>query len=230
MSKLEDMQPKEKALYKEGFFSGDYNQDLVLKRAVAGEKELPKYYICAMSNINGVMTIQGYIYFYMDLENKKSYFIGVKVQEEYRNLNIGSFLVASWIDLCFNYGYEFLGVNQKQRKPFLLYLLKTYGFEIFDKSLYQKRKDVIAICRSMDELDHNKYLLFKDAQHEKNFRGTNVYKTDNYQILDSLGDKVILDEVLLPLQHMSRIGVPYELRDYDQAEEKTEKTINNHRR
>ena len=73
--------------------------------------------------------------FYLDKENKTSEFIGIGVAPEYRDLNIGSFLIASWIDLCLNNGYDFLGANKKQRKPFLLYLLKTYGFEIFDKSI-----------------------------------------------------------------------------------------------
>lgn len=230
MNKLENLENGSKILYSNGYFSGDYNQELYLKKAIDDGSNRPKFYISVHSNINGCLVQQGYLYFYLDYETKTSSFIGIQVLQPYRNLNIGSFLVASWIDLCLNYGYDFLGVHEKQRKPFLLYLLKTYGFEILDKSLYDIRPDVISICRSTNHNDKRKYLLFKDSKHEKVFIGTNVYKSDNYEIIHNQNNMIFLDNVILPLQNMKKNQVRYELLDRILAESKTETVINNHKR
>lgn len=230
MSKLENLETGKRTLYSSGYFSGDYNQELYLKRAVDDGSNKPKFYISVFSNINDNLVQQGYLYFYLDFETKRSHFIGVKVEEEYRDLNIGSFLVASWIDFCLNNGFDFLGVNEKQRKPFLLYLLKTYGFEILDKSLYEVRPDVISICRSLDKNDKRKFLLFRDFKHEKNFIGTNIYKSDNYEIIHSDAGIMHLDDIILPLQDRKRNQVKYELLDLDLAESKTNTIISRHKR
>lgn len=230
MGKLENLEIGNRELYSDGYFSGNYNQNLYLKRAVDDGSNRPKFYISVFSNINGQLIHQGYLYFYLDYKAKASYFIGIQVEPEYRNLNIGSFLVASWIDLCLNNGYDFLGVNQKQRKPFLLYLLKTYGFEIFDKSLYDIRMDVITICKSVNPDDKRKFLLFKDSRHEKIFIKTNVYKTDNYEIVHNQSDVIDLDSVILPFQGMKKNSVNYELLNRDLAEARTEIVLSRHRR
>lgn len=230
MGIIENLEIGNKILYSTGYFSGDYNQELYLKRTVDDGSNRPKFYISVVSNINGNLVQQGYLYFYLDFEAKASYFIGVKVAPEFRNLNIGSLLVASWIDLCLNNGYDFLGTNQKQRKPFLLYLLKTYGFDILDKTLYDIRPDVISICRAIDSNDKRKILLFKDPKHEKDFMGTNVYKTDNYDIVHSQDGIILLDDVIVPLQDMKKNPVQYELLDQELAETKSESIISSHKR
>ncbi len=230
MAKLEQLNEGESTLYKDGFFSGDFNQDLYLKKSKMDVSNRPKYVLRVYSKINGELVLQGYLYFFLDYKTKASYFIGLKVMEEFRNLNIGSFLVASWIDLCINNGYNFLGVNEKQRKPFLLYLLKTYGFEIFDKSLYQTRPDVISICRNIDFIDKSKMLLFKNEKHEKVFMGTNIYKSDNYKIIHDTKGVIILDNVILPLQSRKKVQVDYTLIDEALAKTKTESVISNHKR
>ena len=230
MGVLENMNCGDKLLYSSGYFSGEYSQDLYLKRAVDDGSNRPKYYLSIVSNINGELVQQGYLYFYLDYENKMSDFIGVKVSEKYRDLNIGSFLVASWIDLCLNNGYDFLGANKKQRKPFLLYLLKTYGFEVFDLSLYGSRDDVITVCKGIEKDDKRKILLFKDPKHEKVFMGTNCCKDDNYEIVHSRKGIITLDDVILPLQNMSKDEIKYELMNYALAEEKATKVIKRHKK
>lgn len=230
MGKLENLEIGNRVLYSDGYFSGDYNQTLYLKRSEDDGSNRPKFYISIFSNINGKLRQQGYLYFYLDYKAKASFFIGVKVMEEYRNLNIGSFLVASWINLCLNNGYDFLGVNEKQRKPFLLYLLKTYGFEVLDKSLYDFRPDVISIGKSIDPNDKRKFLLFRDAKHEDNFKGTNIYKTDNYEVIHNSDNIILLDSVILPLQSRKRNQVNYELINRELAEGKSEDVISRHRR
>ena len=230
MRKLENLDAGSKVLYSTGYFSGDYNQDLFIKKSIDDGSNKNKFYISACSSINGQLRQQGYLYFYLDYKTKSSYFIGIKVNPEYRNLNIGSFLVASWIDLCMNNGYDFLGVNEKQRKPFLLYLLKTFGFEIFDRSLYDSRPDVISIYKNIDLDDKRKFLLFRDSKHENVFMNTNIYKADNYEIIHSDDDMILLDKIIMPLQSMKRNQVNYQLFDEDLAKVKTKNTISCHTR
>ena len=231
MTKINNLEIGNLSLYSTGYFSGNYNQDLYLKRVKNDDGcDKSKYYISVFSNICGDLTLQGYLYFYLDEDNKMSQFIGVKVKEKYRNLNIGSFLVASWIDLCMNNGYDFLGVNPNQRKPFLLYLLKTYGFEIFDKSLYETRNDVITICRSCNMEDKRKFLSFKDSKHKESFIKTNIFKSDNYEIVKPSDEIICLDQVILPLQSRKRDSVDYELRDVHKSLIKTSSVIQRHKR
>lgn len=230
MGVIENLEAGERKLYSTGYFSGDYNQDLYLKKTAKDASNKEKFYINVFSKIDEKLVDQGYLYFYLNFTEKTSQFIGIKVKEQFRNLNIGSFLVASWIDLCFNNGYDFLGVNAKQRKPFLLYLLKTYGFEILDKSLYESRPDVISICRSTDIIDKNKYLLFKESRHEDIFTKTNVFKSDSYKIIHTKEGMIHLDDVTLPLQSRKRTQVDYELRDRLLAETKIEEVISRHKR
>ena len=150
--------------------------------------------------------------------------------EKFRDLNIGSLLVSSWIDICLNSGYDFLGVHEKQRKPFLLYLLKTYGFDVLDQSLYNTRRDVISICRSKDFDDKRKLLLFRDSKHEKAFEGMKLTKTDNYEIIHDIGDFLYLDDVIMPLQSIKRDSVPYYLINYNKAKVKTKSVLDRHKK
>lgn len=229
MDSLINLTEGEKKLYQDGFYSGEFNEDLYIKRSIDDGSNKPKYYISVYTKINGLLRQQGYLYFYLDYENKQSNFIGIKVEKEYRNLNIASFLIATWIDLCMNNNYK-LGINEKQRKPFLLYLLKTYGFEILDTSLYETRPDVITVCRSLDFSDKRKMLLFKDPKHEDNFIKTNVYKEDNYEIIHSGNGIIMLDNIILPLQNMNKNSIHYELLDEIMAEYKVENTISKHKK
>lgn len=233
MGVIEKLEPGKSIVYGDGFFSGDYNQTLSLKHAKEGTSGKPQFILTALSIVNGKVVQQGYIYFYLNYQAKTSDFIGIKVKPEYRNLNIASFLVASWIDLCMNSGYDVLGTNPKQKKPFLLYLLKKYGFEILDLSLYKTRPDIVSICKSNREVDNRKYLLFKSDEHERLFKRYTVSTSDNYFIIHSLEEGIMeLDKVLLPIGGRSPITGTYRLLDdnISLAEELSQDTINKHRR
>jgi len=230
MDSFKKLNDGDKELFSTDYFSGEYNHELYIKKSKEDGSKYPKFYILVYSKINGELIKQGYLYFYLDYANKASYFIGLKVEPQFRNLNIGSFLIANWIDLCLNNGYDILGTNDKQRKPFLLYLLKTYGFEILDKSLYSFRPDVISICRSSNFTDNRKFLLFRDSNHEDIFTKTNVYKTDNYEIIHNTEGFILLDNIILPLQSRKRNQVHYELLDYELAETKVDTVINKHKK
>ena len=230
MELISKMQHGEKKLYDDNFFSGDYNQEIYLKKSFDDGSHKDKYYLEVYSKINGIYVMQGYIYFYLNKENRACNFIGMRVVEEYRNLNIGSLLVSSWIDFCLNNNYEFIGVHPKQKKPFILYMLKTYGFEVFDTNMYNTRSDVISICRAIDLDDTYKYLKFNNERHQRNFMQTNIYKSDNYKIVDDVFDVFELDKVIFPLQDITRKPADYYLQDKDYASERAIRTLTKHRK
>ena len=155
---------------------------MYLKQSADDGSHKDKFYLELYSNIDGKNIMQGYIYFFLDLNTRSCNFIGMQVLEKYRNLNMGSLLISAWINFCLNNGCEYIGVHPKQKKPFLLYLLKTYSFDVEDLSDYKKRSDVITICRSVDLEDTTKYLLFKDERHQRNFMQTNICARNEYKI------------------------------------------------
>ena len=246
MKKIEDYGIDERELYKTGFFSGDYDQDLYLKRAEVDQKGAPTYFLSACSNKGEV---QGYLYFYLDLLKKESKFIGIKVEPQYRNLNMGSFLISSWIDMCLNNGYEMFGMNDRQRKPFFIHMLKKYQFEVPDLSMYENRPDIVAICRSDNFSNKEKYVLFKSPHEEKKFAESKTIKSDNYKIVhpetpidlrlgkkfrDLSGENLkIVDRIVFPLENFRRKPANYQLVDDESieiAEELAEETIHRHKR
>lgn len=164
---------------------------------------------------------QAYIYFYLDKELKASDFIGVYVKPEYRNTGLASLLISTWIQFCLNNGYNFLGTNKKQRKPFLLYLLKTYGFEILRDNIYETSRNVIHICRSTE--DNEKYLLFKNPLQREGFLKGKIAKEDNYRIIDELSPAyTYLDSVIL--------SHPYNIVEEEKANNKSMHTIKEYKK
>lgn len=161
-----------------------------------------------------------YIYFYLDFETKETRYIGTYVDPEHRNSGFASLLTSLWTWICMdNNFYEYL-TNKKQRKPFLLYLLKLYGFEINDINKYDTSRNTIYICK--DPITRDKYLYFKDANQAKNFQRSNIFKEDNYTLLSSLEDRqiAVIDQVLL--------SIPYKLQDYDKAYTRSRRNLENH--
>lgn len=230
MKILENLETDKRILYSDSYFSGIYNQKLFIKKSIDDGIHKDKFFISVWTNIDDNLIKQGHIYFYLDNEIRSSHFIGVMVNPKYRNLNIGSLLIASWIDLCLSNGYDFLMAHEKQRKPFLLYLLKTYGFDILDKSLYDTRRDIVSICRGIYPEDMRKLLLFKDFSLEKKFMATNIYTSDNYEIIHNLDGVKMLDDVIFPIQNLKKNKIKYELIDKDIAEKKTIKVLARHKR
>ena len=161
-----------------------------------------------------------YIYFYLDFETKETKYIGTGVNPEYRNKGFASLLASLWTWICMdNNFYEYV-TNKKQRKPFLIYLLKLYGFEINDIMDYETSRNTIFICR--DSLSKDKCLYFKDTNEAKNFSKSNIAKHDNYRILSSLDgeDIEVLDRVILT--------TPYQLQDFAKAYTRSRKKLESH--
>ncbi len=230
MINFQNLEVNKKFLLNNSFFCGDYNQELYIKKSIDDGSHKPKFYLTIYAKINNQTIMQGYLYFYLDFKNKISSFIGLKVLNEYRNINMGSFLMASYINLCMNNGYDILNIHPKQRKPFVLYLLKTYGYEVNNLNLYNIRNDVIFICRRKESNDLTKLLLFKDIKHEISFMSTNAYKFDNYQIIHNKDNIIILDQIIMPLQNASLNPINYELIDKEKAYIKTNLVLTRHKK
>ncbi len=154
---------------------------------------------------------QGYLYFYINPEQRQSKFIGVGVSEQYRNRGIASLLISSWIMLSLDEGFSKMSTIAKQRKPFPLYILKKYDFELNDSNKYQTSPKVVHICKK--ENDDKKYIMFQNKQEEIRFRNSNIMKTDNYMIVDSQENSSIIDQVVL--------DTPYYLQNNERAYQKS---------
>jgi len=166
------------------------------------------------NNIDGFCCI-GYIYFFLDFIKRESLYIGSYVKEMYRNNGLASYLLATWIQFCLDYGIINLKTNHAQRKPFLLYILKKFSFEIKDIEKYIYSPYTILILKpiSLEE----KWLYFKNKGYQATFMRGKIMRADNYIIHDNLENKIILDTILL--------SNPYELQDENKAYERARRII-----
>ena len=219
MNFIESLPFNKNILYSDAYSYNEESQKIYFQKSVY--KGRTQYFFKSFLQKGDIQDCQGYMYFYLDAEQKTSDFIGTYVKEEYRNTGIASFLVANWIQFCFNYGYHFLGTNKAQRKPFLIYLLKTYGFEILGENIYQNSKHVIHICQSKNDLQ--KYLIFENKKQEQYFMNGKIAKEDNYVAIDSITEDFrYLDSLIL-----SRI---YNLEDEYRANEKSSLVLKRNRK
>lgn len=207
-------------LYSDEYHWNELKQQLFFQKSFMKGNGKNQYFIKSYVNNGNNIDCQGYIYFYLNKENKTSDFIGIYVKPEYRNTGLASLLVPNWIQLCLNNNYNFLETNKNQRKPFLLYLLKTYGFEILDSNIYETSKHVIHICKA-DE-GNTKYLLFENKTQQNNFMKGKIAMEDNYQVVEELTQDIhYLDSVIL-----SKI---YNMIDEYEADKKSSLVIRKYR-
>lgn len=220
MKQLDNIPFNTEILYEDGYNYNGFRQRLYFQKTFMKANNKNQYFIKSYIINKNAQICQGYIYFYLDDNTKTSDFIGAYVKPEYRNSGLASFLTAHWIQFCLNSGYNLLGTNKNQRKPFLLYLLKNYGFEIFNPSLYDTSKNIINICKK--ENDDTKYLLFKNPLQAKAFLNSQIAKEDNYQVITDSNEKIdYLDKVIL--------STPYNMNDLSKAEQKCTVAIKKYR-
>ena len=212
MNLLKNIPYKEVVLVKDHLFFQGQQQAISLTKYYCEDDIHDRYYLRINTlNSHHEWIQQGYLYFYLDFENKESVFIGMAVSQEYRNCGIASLLIASWIQFCLDEGFLNLQTTQKQRKPFLLYLLKKYTFELQNLHLYQTSTKKVYICRKND--NNIKYIMFENKAEELRFRNSNVMRADNYEIINKMEPLEILDQVVL--------YSPYLLQDSEKAYQKS---------
>ncbi len=185
-------------------------------RSLGVDQYFIKYYKLEKDSLTNL----GYIYFYLDKEKKISTYIGSFVKPEARSNGLASTLVSYWIKFCFDNGFYDLTTIKSQRKPFLIYILKRFSFDIKDANDYLLSDSNIHICIRPN--DKTKYLVFENAKQAITFQEGKIYKNDNYQILSpDTKDIVKLDTVLLSKVH--------EIKDTENAYLKAEKKIDTQR-
>lgn len=195
-------------------------QNITLSRYLCESDKCDRYYLRVNIIENGKSLNQGYLYFYLEPTTHESKFVGASIKDEYRNSGLCSLLISSWIDLTLNDGFINLSTNPKQKKPFLLYLLKKYAFEVTNLNTYLTSDKVVYICKKHNDYNH-KYISFKSIQEERRFKTSNIMKTDNYEIVNRDDEAVeILDSVAL--------YTPYYLQSQEKAYQKALKTYQKH--
>lgn len=220
MKILENLSYKASVVIKDDLVYQKFKQKITLSRHFCPTDTNDRYYLKLNTITDDKIINQGYLYFYLHPETLSSEFIGVAVNPEYRDLGVASILISSWIQFCLDQEYENLMAYKKQRKPFILYLLKKYFFVAEDVSDYEFYRRLVYICRIKDS--NCKGLIFLNKQEEIRFQNSHIMDNDNYRIVDSKNDEFqLLDSVLL--------STPYLLKDNEKAYQKAIKTYDRYR-
>lgn len=221
MQIIKNLTYKEKILLSDDLQFQTYRQGLFLSKHTCPDDINDRYYLYVklLEDDNNLVN-QGYLYFYIDFDELQSDLIGVGIEPKYRNCGLASLLISSWVQLCLEQGINNLQTIPKQRKPFLLYLLKKYTFELQNTKNYETSPKTVYICKGNNIND--KLIMFKDEREKKLFRNSNIMKTDNYRIIEALTDEIqIVDKVVL--------YSPYFLQDNEFAYQKSLSIYNKHK-
>lgn len=218
MNILTLMPTNTKVLYRDGIVSEDTTSQIYVQKSYCETSKRNNYHFLLYTDKDGEQVCQGYIYFNLNDQYNMSKFIGMYVKPEYRNKSYASLLISTWLDFCLNNGYEVINTQPKQKKPFMIYLLKTYGFELLKKSAYDTNPRTIDIIRV--DNDPTKYLHFRTDKVKDAFIQSKIAQEDNYSIIDTPDDTHQIIDQVLPL-------ISYKLDDSDRqiAEQKAVKVL-----
>lgn len=220
MSLIENIPYKKSFIVKDDLSLLGKSQTISISKYLCGDIYDRYYLRVNTKDDNNNPLDQGYLYFYLDFEERKSEFIGVKISQEYRNCGLASLLISVWIQFCLDEGFLNLQTISKQRKPFVLYLLKKYEFELRNLTTYRTSTRTVHICKKENE--DRKCIMFENKQEENRFRNSNIMKTDNYRIIGKEEQNIsILDSVVL--------YTPYFLQDQEKAYQKSLQFYNSKR-
>lgn len=202
MNSLYNLDYEKNYQYGEDFFDGKNVERIYLKKTHS-KAENRDYYFLNLYSISpfGDMVCQGYMYFGLNQQSNQAKFIGVYIRPECRNSGYASLLITNWIKLCLDNDIYDLRANKRQRKPFILYLLKKYEFELANRDEYNTSPYVIHICRDLSS--NFKYLLFDNEKQKQGFASGKIMSHDSYHIIDSLTDGIEeVDKVILSRPHL----------------------------
>lgn len=221
MQLIKNLIYNEKILLKDDLRFKSYPQKIFLSKYTCQSDMNDRYYLnVKLLEKDSDLVSQGYLYFYINLNKLQSELIGVGIESKYRNCGLASLLISSWIKLCLEQGINNLQTIPRQRKPFLLYLLKKYKFELENTELYETSPRTVYICQGNGNSD--KLIMFKNKREEQLFNNSNIMKTDNYRIIETLPDNVsVVDKVVL--------YSPYFLQDNEFAYQRSLNIYNKHK-
>lgn len=198
------------------YYQNGYRQRIYLESSFYKENQRRQYFLKLYKVLlNGDYLCQGYLYFYVDFILQKSEYIGSYVRPEYRGCGFSAFLISLWLQLCFEQNIDNLRTIRNQRKPFLLYLLTKYSFEVINKDIYSPLRN-IHICKGKNP-DY-KYLWFENSLFATSFSQGKIFVHDNYHILDKQPTKE--DDLGVVVLHHS-----YILDDKEQAYSRSRKLV-----
>lgn len=206
---MKEIDYKEKLLLDEAYLSEEEKlQRIVLSKNRTNVRDTFQLYSYLVNSYSSEC-LQGYMYFNICPLNNSSNYIGTYVNPEFRRGGIAQLLNAYWIRFCLENDIVNLKTIKRQRKPFLVYMLKKYSFEVANISQYEGRS--IHICKKNE--GEKKALLFDSSLQKELFLTGKIYRDDNYCILDSLGEYEKIDKVLL--------NHTYYIEDTDKAYQKS---------
>lgn len=184
------------------------------------EKSIDQYFVKIGKVRKNNIAKAGYMYFCMDRTNKEAYYIGSYINPKYRQQGLSTLLTSYWIKLCLDNGITNLATIARQRKPFILYVLKKFSFDVRNILMYQMGNNV-DIC--LQPNDNKKYLHFENKAMEIDFKESSIAQNDNFLYLPEKGINTIVEETIL-------LEEPLFIRDqnlaYNTAEEKIKTLIN----
>ena len=106
MKMLENLLYKTDIVIKNDLIYQKFQQKITLSRHFCSTDSNDRYYLKLNTIMDDEIINQGYLYFYLHPENLSSQFIGIAVNEDYRNSGVASILISSWIQFCLDNGYE----------------------------------------------------------------------------------------------------------------------------
>jgi GNAT superfamily N-acetyltransferase len=175
-------------------------QQVFIEKTFFEQLGVDQYFIKMFIKSNrGNLINLGYLYFCLDFEENISYFIGMYIQPKFRNNGLSTLLISIWLQLCLENGFCNFQTIINQRKPFIVYSLKRYGFDLKDLNQYESSKHRIYICEnSINPEDANKYLLFENDEQRGEFITSTIAEADNYRVFETLPlGFTVLDTILL---------------------------------
>ncbi len=196
------------------------SQQVFVEKTFFRQLEVDQYFIkiFTKNEIGNFMNL-GYLYFDLDFEENISHFIGMYIKPEFRGTGLSTLLISIWIQICLENEVASLETICNQRKPFIVYSLKRYGFDMRDKRDLMCNK--VFICQSNQKPeDLTKYLFFESDDQKATFLKSPIASADSYSVLDEItSDFTVLDTILLKQ--------PYSLQDEGKAYKLSMKKLHN---
>jgi len=155
-------------------------------RPTGGPGQRPQYTMSLESESHKL----GYAYFFINEVREQSSFIGMKIEPEFRGKSYGNLLISSYIDLCDCFTVKNLDINQKQRKPEIVHILKNFGYEL--NSIPPSHMKIILVHGGAESISK---LYVPDQSLRARIADSRLTRSNNYNFVESLENQTIIDTI-----------------------------------